>query len=114
VRASNRYRTYSDSDIERLRFIRAARALGCSLNDLRDILTLRDRGDRPCQEVMRLLQVRLGDLDAQIEQLRSLRGELHALIQAAEALSAQPKLQETCGCDLLGDRWAKGPTGAAS
>lgn len=106
-RAPNGYRTYSEADVERLRFIRAARALGCSLDDLRDILALRDHGERPCQEVTSLLQGRLSDIDAQIEQLRALRNELCALIQTAQSLPAQPKLQETCVCDLLGDRWAE-------
>lgn len=75
-RAANGYRSYSQADVERLRFIRAARALGFSLRDLREVIALRDRGERPCQQVMQLLQARLSDIDAQIEQLRALRGEL--------------------------------------
>jgi DNA-binding transcriptional MerR regulator len=102
-RAENGYRTYSQADVERLRFIRAARTLGFSLDDLRDILALRDHGERPCQQVMELLQSRLSDIDAQIEQLRALRREMRVLIQVAEALSLRPADDEPCVCDLIGD-----------
>lgn len=112
ARAANGYRTYAQADVERLRFIRAARALGFSLRDLREVIALRDRGERPCQQVMQLLQARLSDIDAQIEQLRALRGELQALLRATEGLPTRPQPEETCVCDLIGDE--SGATRAAA
>lgn len=105
ARAANGYRTYAQADVERLRFIRAARALGFSLRDLREVIALRDRGERPCQQVMQLLQARLSDIDAQIAQLR-------ALLLATEGLPTRPQPEETCVCDLIGDE--SGATRAAA
>lgn len=102
-RADNGYRAYAEADIERLRFIRAARVLGVSLSDLCELVALRDHGERPCQQVIRLLQARLADVDAQIEGLHALRAEMRALIEAAEQLPTHPRDDETCVCDLIGD-----------
>ena len=40
VRTASGYRTYGDADVERLRFIRRAKALGFTLDDIAELLTL--------------------------------------------------------------------------
>ena len=47
-RTASGYRAYSAADVERLRFVTLARSLGLGLDDIRDILGLRDRGEAPC------------------------------------------------------------------
>ena len=44
----NGYQLFSDTDLERLRFIQRARKLGFSVAEIRDILTHADQGDSPC------------------------------------------------------------------
>ena len=54
-RTSSGYRAYSRADVERLRFVTLARSLGLGLDDIRDILALRDRGEAPCGYVRGVL-----------------------------------------------------------
>ncbi len=46
------YRVYGEDAVERLGFIRRAKALGMSLADIRRILAVRDEGAPPCQHVL--------------------------------------------------------------
>jgi MerR family copper efflux transcriptional regulator len=90
VRAQRRlasgYRDYDESALDRLAFVRAAQAVGLSLGEIRSILALRDGGDIPCGHVLDLLRSRSAELDQRIAELRSLRGELHRLVERADAL----------------------------
>ena len=54
----NGYQLFSDTDLERLRFIQRARKLGFSVAEIRDILTHADQGDSPCPLVRDLLASR--------------------------------------------------------
>lgn len=46
-RKASGYRIYSDEDLHRLRFIRQAKALGFSLDEIREILAMRARAQAP-------------------------------------------------------------------
>jgi MerR family Zn(II)-responsive transcriptional regulator of zntA len=46
------YRYYSDTDVRRVEFVRTARHIGFSLNDISDLLSIRlDKSRHSCQEV---------------------------------------------------------------
>lgn len=85
-RSASGYRDYHESALDRLGFIRAAQAVGLSLGEIRGIVVLRDSGDTPCGHVLDLLRARSAQLDRRIVELRSLRGELHRLVERAESL----------------------------
>ena len=85
-RSPSGYRDYDESPPDRLTFIRAAQAIGLSLGEIRSILALRDRGDTPCSYVVDLLKTRSAELDRRIAELRSLRTELHRLVERAGRL----------------------------
>ena len=85
-RSASGYRAYDDSALDRLAFVRAAQAVGLSLGEIRSITALRDGGQTPCGHVLDLLRTRSAELDRRIAELRSLRGELHRLVQRAEGL----------------------------
>jgi DNA-binding transcriptional MerR regulator len=85
-RLASGYRDYDESALDRLAFVRAAQAVGLSLGEIRGILALRDDGDSPCGHVLGLLRSRSAELDRRIAELRSLRGELHRLVERADAL----------------------------
>lgn len=60
----NGYQLFSETDLERLRFIQRARKLGFSVAEIRDILTHADQGDSPCPLVRDLLASRLPQIRA--------------------------------------------------
>jgi len=59
------YRAYGDEAIDRLRFIQGAQRLGLRLDDIRDLLAVRDTGMCPCEPAEQHLRRRLAELDAQ-------------------------------------------------
>ena len=79
------YRQYGTADAERLRFVRRARDLGFSLEEVRELLALA-AGDptRPCGDVNQIAHAHLAQVDAKLGQLRALRRELSRLIDACD------------------------------
>ncbi|MFD8427798.1 heavy metal-responsive transcriptional regulator [Streptomyces coelicoflavus] len=78
------YRLYDQRDIELLTFIRRARTLGLHLDDIRDVLAIRDGGSPPCATVRDLLDARIAEIDATVAELLALRKTLAATRQRAE------------------------------
>jgi MerR family copper efflux transcriptional regulator len=75
VRTVSGYRTYGDADVERLRFIRRAKALGFTLDEIRELLALsQGKGGRAA--VKALAEKRLRDLDARLAELTVMRDTL--------------------------------------
>jgi DNA-binding transcriptional MerR regulator len=78
---TGRYRQYGEPDAERLRFIRRARELGFSLDEVRELLALADGSpSHPCTDVNRIARAHLAQVDAKLAQLAALRVELDRVI----------------------------------
>ncbi len=78
-RIENNYRVYSRDTVQRLNFIKKAQGLGFTLREIKEILTLRDNGVKPCNHVRELLTQRIIDVDQKLSELTSLRRELKKL-----------------------------------
>jgi DNA-binding transcriptional MerR regulator len=103
-RAENGYRFYGADDAQRLRFIRNARSLDFSLDDLTEILALRDRGEAPCRYVIRLLEEKSAEIEERIDQLRVLQQELQTLGEQAANLPDDDIGMKECVCHLIYNR----------
>ena len=79
-RLASGYRQYGSSELTRLRFIRRAKALGFSLEDIRELLTLSD--ERDVAQVKRAAQSKLADIGKRIAELQSIQAALQSLIEA--------------------------------
>lgn len=78
-RTASGYRLYGPSDVERLRFIRRAKDLGFSLDEVAQLLRLNDaRGSRA--SVRALAQRRLAETERRISQLSAIRRTLRQLL----------------------------------
>jgi DNA-binding transcriptional MerR regulator len=102
-RAENGYRFYGAEDIQRLRFIRNARNLDFSLNDLKEVLALRDQGEAPCRYVAQLLEIKLIEIEERIRRLQELQQELQQLVAQAANLPNDIEMKE-CVCHLIYNR----------
>jgi DNA-binding transcriptional MerR regulator len=96
-RTSSGHRLCDATDRQRLRFIMKARAIGLTLEEIREILTLRDRGESPCEHVLALLDRKLAKVDQQLRALMDFRQELIVLREeAADTITA-----DACFCGII-------------
>jgi len=86
-RSESGYRIYTPEIIERVVFIRKAQALGFSLDEVKEIFGLVRSGSSPCVRVQASLAEKLREVDRRLEELRSFRSELAALVAQAVELS---------------------------
>jgi Cu(I)-responsive transcriptional regulator len=79
-RTASNYRAYGEPHVARLSFIRRARELGFTLEQVRALLDLSEREDRECCAVDAIAQDHLDEVDRKIADLETLRRELRGLI----------------------------------
>jgi Cu(I)-responsive transcriptional regulator len=73
-------RIYDLREVQRLSFIRHARALGFELDDIKSLLDLSDHPDRSCEDADRIARRHLGEVEIRIAQLQALRRELSRVV----------------------------------
>ena len=79
-RTAGNYRDYSAAHIRRLTFVRRARDLGFSIEQIRALLDLADRKSRSCEAVDAIAREHLEDVKRKRADLAALRRELESLI----------------------------------
>ncbi|MBS1985891.1 MAG: MerR family transcriptional regulator [Bdellovibrionales bacterium] len=69
-RSQGNYRLYSDDSLRRLKFIRAAQAIGFTLGDVKQLMD--DNNGKPlaCCDVQPLIEDRLAEIDRRLNDLR--------------------------------------------
>ena len=83
VRTQGGFRLYTDGDLQRLKFIRHARQLGFTLESIRELLSIRiDPEHHTCKESKSIVQSRLSEVEARIEELQVMRRSLQRLNDA--------------------------------
>ena len=80
ARTDSGYRAYTPADVHRLQFVRRARDLGLTLDQVRELLRLADERGRSCDAVDRVAREHLGEVERKIADLEALRRELQGLI----------------------------------
>jgi DNA-binding transcriptional MerR regulator len=80
-RSAGNYRKYDAGHVERLGFIRRSRALGFSLDQVRELLSLADDQSRSCAAVDEIAREHLAEIDRKVADLKVLRRELDALLR---------------------------------
>lgn len=95
ARRPSGFRDYEPQVVARLHFIRHAKALGFSLREIAELLSLRVDEQRTCSDVYTLAAAKLADIDRRVAELRRMRNALARL--AAECTGTGP----TGDCPLL-------------
>lgn len=73
------YRVYRDSDVHTLRFIRRARALGFSMDDIQELLGLWQNKSRSSASVKKIAGKHVDGLNRKIAELKAMVGTLEHL-----------------------------------
>ena len=103
TRTDANYRLYDEGAVERLRFVRAAQTAGLKLEEIRQLLSLRDGGAAPCGEVRELLDRRLTEVAQQIRALRSVTRTLERWRASCASLPSDADCPVLDELELPGD-----------
>ncbi|MEO8281638.1 MAG: Cu(I)-responsive transcriptional regulator [Ideonella sp.] len=74
------YRQYADKDLHTLRFIRRARDLGFSIEQIRELLALWQDRKRPSRQVKAFAQAHLQELEQKLSELQAMKASLEHLV----------------------------------
>jgi DNA-binding transcriptional MerR regulator len=100
-RTPSGYRDYADDALDRVRFIKSAQRLGLSLDDIKEILAFKDRGELPCDYVLSVIDKEADALDQRIAELQALRDDLRSLKGKARRIPKQQLENRSCACHII-------------
>ena len=96
LRTDSGYRQYSEAEVHTLRFIRRARELGFSMEEIGELLGLWQNRRRASANVRRIAQKHAQDLQQRIEAMQSMQRTLQHLIHCCHG-------DERPDCPILDD-----------
>jgi len=99
-RKDSGYRMYGEEDLRRLRFIRQAKALRFALEEIGELLRMREKGLSPCCDVINIGERHLKEVKRQITELECFRDELTRAIKTWRR-SGKPQLPAGSICVLI-------------
>lgn len=94
ARTATGYRVYADATVDRLRFIKRAKALGFSLQEITTLLDLQDNGG-PKASVKAITTRKLTQIEAKISDLERMRSVLSKLDRDCSGTG------DVCGCPII-------------
>lgn len=95
ARSEGGHRLYGGGHLMRLNFVRRARDLGFTLDEIRGLLELAEKRDRPCSEAREVAVGHLSDVRAKIADLRTMERVLVEMVaRCAEGTTPECPLIE--------------------
>jgi Hg(II)-responsive transcriptional regulator len=89
------YRQFDEGIITRLRFIRGAKELGFTLNEIKELLSLKLDPSTTCADVKVRAEIKIADIDAKIRSLKRMKEALGKLTKACSGRGT------TSNCPIL-------------
>ncbi len=83
-RTAGNYRDYGKAELDRLSFVRRARDLGFSLDQVRALLALSDNQEQDCAEIDGIARTHLEQVERKIADLKALQRELSAVLNSCK------------------------------
>ncbi len=103
ARTENNYRRYTEQDVERLRLVAGARRLDLSLDDIQEIIALRDRREAPCRVLLERLEHKADEIAERILELKRLEHELRELYALGSTFPVDDVEGKHCVCHLVSE-----------
>ena len=91
-RSHGNYRLYGSDSLKKLNFIRAAQAIGFTLDDVKSLLADEDGETPTCGNVQGLIEARLADIEQRLKDLRHVRKVLKSALEQCH----QQKKSDCC------------------
>jgi DNA-binding transcriptional MerR regulator len=80
ARTDSGYRVFSPQTVDQLRFIRKAQELGFSLDEIRELLVLKDRSTNACSHVKSLVEEKLATVREKLRELEAIEKDLKGVL----------------------------------
>ncbi|WP_328688118.1 heavy metal-responsive transcriptional regulator [Streptomyces phaeochromogenes] len=110
-RTASGYRVYGEDAVERLAFISSAKLLGLALEEIRELLQVREEG--VCASVraqmLPLIAARITEADGRIAELRAFSGRLAGVHADLSGPAPEGACGPDCGCTTSAGTAAAGP-----
>jgi MerR family mercuric resistance operon transcriptional regulator len=81
-RLASGYRTFPESAVRRVRFIKRAQELGFSLAEIRELLSLREDADAEAQHMRERTRAKVANIEEKIRTLQAMKDVLNALAES--------------------------------
>jgi DNA-binding transcriptional MerR regulator len=104
ARGENNYRQYDERDVERLRLVAGARRLDLSLEEIREILDLRDHREAPCRVLLERLEQKADEIAGRIRNLQQMERDLRDLHTLGLTFPTDDVDGKHCVCHLVSER----------
>ena len=99
-KGNNGYRYYGEDASQQVQFIKKAQAIGFTLEEIKTILDVKDRGEQPCSLVQSLLARKIEQLEIQIAKMNSFKEELEEY-RTRWQMQPNPKSKSQEVCPLI-------------
>jgi len=100
-RSEGGFRLFGRRQIQDLKFIRKSQELGFSLNEIRELLIVRDESVPSCPHVRELLERKVATVREKIEELLALEGSLKSALRKCARESKTSSPDHTACCPVL-------------
>ena len=100
-RAPNGYREYNEQDLERARFVAGTRSLDLSLDEIKEILAMRDRREAPCRTLLNLIEKKANQIEERIRLLKQMEADLRQLHALGLTFPTDDIDGKDCICHLV-------------
>ena len=107
-RSDGGFRLFREEDAAALQFIRNAQDLGFSLDEIRELLSLRQHATKACPRMQHLLQTKLASVVDKIKKLQELESELRAALGKCETALRDTRARRNDACPVLEEISASG------
>ena len=97
ARNTSNYRIYTNKDFKRLDFIKKARIMNFSLDEIKTIINIKEEGKLPCDKVIGLIEAKITDIDKQIEAMMEFKKDLSKNLENFKNNYESGKNGNVCG-----------------
>ena len=103
-RAANGYRDYREQHLARARFVAGARSLNLSLDEIKEILAMRDRREAPCRTLLNLIEQKANQIEERIRLLKQMETDLRQLHALGLTFPTDDVDGKNCICHLVSEQ----------
>ena len=109
-RAPNGYREYNEQGVARARFVAGTRSLDLSLEEIREILAMRDRREAPCRTLLNLIEQKANQIEERIRLHKQMEVDLRQLHSLGLTFPTNDIDGKNCICHLVSEHAAVSAT----